>query len=391
MIRTYKYRVLPNKGQTKALERLLDLTRYLYNAALQERRDAYEKQGKSISRFDQHKSLTQIRAECEEYDAIPICFSRGALNRIDLAFQAFFRRCKAGEKPGYPRFKSKARYNTLELLGSAKRALKYQQGDKWARLHSKKAWNGGMRVFLHRPIPPEAQIKEGRLTKDDKGWVLSLVLKLPDVSQVPTHGEVGVDVGLKQFIVTSDDDYIPNPRYLEAQQKELRRAQRSVSRKKKGGKNRAKAIKRVARLHRRIRNKRMNFHYEVATMLVNKGKRIAIEDLNIKGLSRARLAKQVHDVAWGRFFHALLCKAESAGIEVAKVDPKNTSQECSGCGNIVRKSLAVRTHKCGECGLVMDRDRNAAENIKNRAVHRPAGAKIPVAESCQEALQTNAL
>lgn len=381
MIRTYEYRVLPGRAQAKAFEKMLGMTRALYNAALQERRDAWEKAGKSVTKFDQMKSLTQIRKEDAEWKDFSVLVARGALHTVDFAFKAFFRRCKSGEKPGYPRFKGRDRWRTLHLdtnyqlhIGNA----------KWWHL-TFKGMPGRLRVWLHRPLPKGAVQKIARLVRDAKGWKLQLVLELPDVKPVAAAGVTGIDVGLKYFLATDDGDTIPNPRLLQQELKRLRVEQRSLARKVRGSGNRARQKARVTRLHMRVQNARKDFHYKTAAQLAGNGKSFAVEDLNIKGLAKSKLARQVHDVGWAAFITRLENKAESAGLQVHKVDPKNTSQACSGCGEIVRKSLAVRRHECPHCGLSLDRDTNAARNIKMRAGSRPLGANSAVARSCPQA------
>ncbi len=368
MIRTYEYRVLPGKSQAVDLDRLLWMTRNLYNAALQERRDCYEKTGKGISRFDQFNSLTIIRAEDPEWSGVSNRIGRGALRILDEAFKGFFRRVKAGEKPGYPRFKGRNRWRCVQL-GDGYQLTKGR--GKWMRL-TFKGMRGGLRVWIHRPIPADAVQKEARLVKDAKGWKLCLMLEMPTPAAVEPKGTIGVDMGISHFLTTDEGEHIPNPRFLEKQLKALRREQRSLSRKARGSGNRERQRQAVARVHQRVKSARSTFHYAIAADLIKRGKTLIVEDLNIKGLAKGKLARQIQDVAWSAFIQRLANKAESAGLQVIKVDPKYTSQQCSGCGGMVRKSLATRVHACAECGLTIDRDHNAAVNIKNRAVVRPA-------------------
>ena len=385
MKRTYEYRALPQKGQARALDKMLWMTRMLYNAALEERIGCYAKTGKTISAYEQMKSLTQIRKDDDEWRGISVFIGRGALKTIDLAFKAFFRRVKSGEKPGFPRFKGRDRWRMLHL------ETNYQIHDgkgKWAHL-TFKGLPGKLRVWRHRPIPADAKQLLARLVRDAKGWKLQLVLDLPDVEPVVVAGVTGIDVGITHFLATDAGDTIPNPRLLQLELKRLRVEQRALARKKRGGGNRARQKQRVSRLHMRVRNRRKDFHYKTATALLAKGNSIAVEDLNIKGLARSKLARQVADVSWAEFVTRLENKAESAGLQVHRVDPKLTSQQCSGCGEIVRKSLAVRVHDCPHCGLRLDRDHNAAVNIKNRAGGSPLGVKHgAVMPACPQALKS---
>lgn len=385
MIRTYEYRALPQKGQVRTLDRMLWMTRNLYNAALQERKECYEKTGNGIGLYDQMKSLTQIRNDDEEWRGISVRIGRGPLKTIDLAFKAFFRRCKSGEQPGYPRFKGRDRWRMLHLETNYQ--IRAGNG-KWAFL-TFKGLPGRLRVWRHRPFPATAKQLLARLVRDAKGWKLQVVLELPDVEPVAVAGITGIDVGIKHFLVTDTGEAIPNPRVLQRELKRLRVEQRALARKARGSGNRLRQKQRVTRLHMRVADRRRDFHYKTAAELIAKGNSIAVEDLNIKGLAKSKLARQVADVSWGQFIFRLESKAESAGLQVHRVDPKHTSQQCSGCGEIVRKSLAVRVHDCPHCGLCIDRDHNAAVNIKKRAGGSPSGAKHgAVMPACQQALKS---
>ena len=377
MHRTYEYRCLPTGRQSRALDELLELTRQLYNAALQERRDAYQKTGKSISYFDQCKALTQIRKDDPTWAAISLQIGRGALQRVHLAFQSFFRRVREkASRVGYPRFKSKDRHRTLHLGPNYHVTHMIGQDGQpngWAILQFK-GLPGKVRVWLHRPIPADAEQKATRLVKDAKGWKLQIVLAFPDVPLHEPTVAVGIDVGVEKFLTTSDGDQIPNPRLLEKKFKVLRREQRSLARKKRGSGNRARQKQVVARLHEQVRHARADFHWKTAAWLVTQGKTLVVEDLNIRGLARGRLSRQIHDVGWGDFLRRLACKAESAGLPMVKVNPAYTSQDWSGCGERVPKPLRVRVHDCPYCGRTLDRDQNAAMNIR-RAGDGPLGVK----------------
>ena len=356
------------------------MARELYNAALQERRDAWRRIHKSIGYLNQQKQLTEIRSDHTEWKSVTVSLGRGALRSLDRAFQAFFRRCKSGEKPGFPRFKGRSRYHTIDLQDHFQ--LKSAHGP-WFQL-TFKGLPGGLRIWMHRPIPQDAKQKTARITKDSKGWKLQIALELPDPLPYQPSKSLGVDVGLKHFLMDSEGSFIPNPRLLQKKLKALRREQRSLSRKTKRSGNRARQRQVVARLHERVRNARADFHWKVASLLVAKRKRIVVEDLNIRGLAKGRLARFIHDVGWGEFLNRLACKAESAGLPLQKVAPAYTSQDCSSCGHRVKKSLADRVHRCSSCGLELDRDLNAAINIM-RAGNRPFGVNQGNGAGCREA------
>ena len=354
MFRTYKYRIRPTAIQETTLISWLDSTRELYNAALQERRDAWDKQKKSITRFDQQAQISEIREICPEIDT-PVAALRGSLRRIDLAFSAFFKRCKTGEKAGYPRFKNKRRWDSIEF--DTKPAKNLIQ-DK--RIFVPKM--GLVRISLHRQIdgtPATLKLKR----ENGKWYALIGCDGVPEKPLAPTGKEVGIDLGLLSFVATSHGEIFDNPRPLRAARLHLERAQRRVSRRKKGSNRRRKAVALLAKRHARVANIRRENHIKVARSMVSKYDTIYIEALNIKALSRSRLSKSINDAAWSNFKHWLSCKAEEAGRVVVEVDPRFTSQTCSGCGRVEKKTLGIRVHEC-ECGLTLDRDINAAINIK---------------------------
>ncbi len=354
MFRTYKYRIRPTASQEATLLSWLDLTRELYNAALLERRDAWEKQKKSITRFDQQAQIPEIRELRQEIDT-PVAALRGSLRRIDLAFSAFFKRCKTGEKAGYPRFKSKCRWDSIEF--DTKPSKNLLQGK---RIYIPKL--GLVRISLHRPIegtPATLKLKR----ENGKWYALIGCDDVPEKTLAPTGREVGIDLGLLSFVATSGGEIFENPRALKTARLHLERAQRRVTRRKKGSNRRRKAVVLLAKRHARVANIRRENHIKVARSMVSKYDTLYIEALNIKALSRSRLSKSINDAAWSNFKHWLSCKAEEAGRVVVEVDPRFTSQTCSSCGRIEKKTLGTRVHEC-ECGLVLDRDINAAINIK---------------------------
>ncbi len=175
-------------------------------------------------------------------------------------------------------------------------------------------------------------------------------------------------MGLKAFLVDDSGKDEPIPQHYRKAEKHLKRLHRSLSRKKKGSNRRKQAVQRVAKAHLKVSNQRKDFHYKTAKKLLSQGKHIAHEKLNIKGIARTRLAKSTHDAGWGQFLSILSIKAERAGLLAIAVNPNGTSQNCSGCGTKVPKTLSDRLHTCSECGLTLERDHNAAINIKHLAV-----------------------
>ena len=307
---------------------------------------------RSVTRFDQTAQLTELRAADLTWSAVPVEVQRSALRRVDLAFQAFFRRCKSGETPGFPRFRSQRRYDSFSV-GPAK--------VKKDRVHVPKL--GHIKFNLHRPI--EGTIKNTILKRDAAGkWWITFQCDLGEAPpKVLIRTTVGIDVGLTSLATLSTGVSIHNPRYFEAGQELLKKRQRDLARKKKGSKNRERARVLVAKAHAHVHHQRLNHAREEAKKLVEQFDLISFEDLNIKGLASGMLAKSVHDASWGLFRHAVACKAECAGKTIGSVDPRGTSQRCSRCGALVRKTLADRVHRCPHCELVLDRDHNAAINI----------------------------
>ena len=282
------------------------------------------------------------------------------MRRLDRALQAFFRRLKAGETPGYPRFKGQNRFDTVEFPS-------YGDGCKVEGALVYFQHIGHLKIKLHRPM--EGTIKTISFKREADGWHVVFSCELPDAEVVPSPlPATGIDLGLKVFLVTADGRQIAPPRYYRKAQAALRRSQRAVARKQKGSNRRKKAVQHLAKQHLHIANQRRNFHHQVARHLVSNYGMIAHEALNIQGIARSRLAKSTHDVGWGYFLGILRSKAEGAGVQVMVVPPKDTTQQCSACGALPetpeqRKTLADRVHRCSSCGYTADRDLNAAKNI----------------------------
>lgn len=350
MIRTYKYPLEPNAAQRRTLERWLYLCRQLYNAALQERRDAWAAQRKSITLYDQQKELTEIRASDPEWKAVSLLVARSALRRLDLAFKAFFRRVKRGETPGYPRFKGRGQFDSFSIG-------RVMLNGKKVRVPNL----GLVKIRLYRPL--EGTIKDVKLTRSAKRWWVCFSVDLGEAPpKRPVATAVGIDLGLKSFVALSNGEAVENPHHFARAEKKLALHQRGLSRKQRGSRRRAKAVRIVARTYEMIANKRLDFHRKLAAELFKRFDLVAHEDLNIKGMAAGMFAKSVNDAAWGQFIRCLHLKAERAGAWAVPVDPRGTSQRCSKCGVVVRKELKDRVHAC-LCGHVADRDVNAAENV----------------------------
>lgn len=367
MLKTFKYRLYPTKRQTRALAEQLEAHRFLYNEALAERKNVYATTGRGVSYFKQATVLLpKLRKENSHLELCNYSSLQQTLRRLDKSFKAFFQRVKSG----FPRFKSIHRFNTIAYAAI---------GDgcqiKNSRLYLQNV--GCIKVKWHRPIT--GKIKTLSITRRNDRWYVSFVVEY-DVAPLPKTGKViGIDVGLKSFVTTSDGLQIEPPKYLIKSEKKLAKAQRILSRRKKGSNRRKKARKSVARLHEKVANQRLDFSHKVACFLVKNYDGFAVERLNIKGMVKNRhLSKHIHDASWGLFLLILTYKAESAGRWVKKVTPNGTSQVCCSCGQIVRKSLSVRIHTCPYCGVSLDRDLNAAINILARTEPSWREPQVPV-------------
>lgn len=370
--KTFEYRIRPNKKFVAACENALDDSRFVYNCALEQRIRVYNASGKTISFCEQSRQLTEARKELPEIKGTLRAIQADALDRLNNAFQAFFRRLRNGGSPGFPRFKSRDRYHTF----SQQIKKGYTCPLKGNKLTVPGV--GTCRVRLSRPV--EGRCKQLRITRRADGWYVLLVCEVLKPEPLPKTGEtVGVDVGIKSFATLSTGEEIANPRHLKQAADQLAREQRHLARKVKGSQNRKKARGKVALRHLGVQRARKQFHHEEAAKLVERFDRIAVEDLNICGMVKNRcLAKAILDVAWGQFFAITKSKAENAGRTFEKVNPRYTSQTCSRCGHRQKMPLAIRLYECEKCGFVCDRDHNAAINLDTV---RPSG---PEPDACGE-------
>ncbi len=350
------YRIYPTKSQNTKMNRTIELCRWTYNETLAYRKNAYEKENITVSKYETHNLLPQWKRDKPELKEVFSQTLQNVQERVDLAFKAFFRRVKAGETPGYPRFKGKGRYDSFSY---PQMGFKLENG----RLMLSKI--GNIKIKLHRPI--EGKVKRLTIRRSATGkWFACFFVEIEDVFLPPWKdgSTVGIDVGLESFAALSNGEKITNPRFFREEEKELARVQRKLSKAAKGTPERRAALKVVERVHERIANKRYEFAHQVSRDLVDRFGLIAFEDLNIKGMMHNHcLAKSIGDVAWNMLVNITSYKAASAGSMVVLVDPRNTSKMCSRCGILVEKSLSDRVHNCPQCGLSMDRDWNAAINI----------------------------
>lgn len=355
MRKTYRFRLYPTKAQGTILNQTLEHCRRVYNDTLALRKDSWEKDGKSISLYDTNGILVTWKAHNTDLKQVYSQVLQQVQVRVDLAFKAFFRRVKAGENPGYPRFKGKGRYDSITYKQSGFNL----DNDV---LHLAKI--GDVKIKLHRPIVGD--IKTCTLRKVPTGkWFACFSVEYNEPLPPWKDGSaIGIDVGLESFATLSNGEKITNPRFFRSDEHVLAKAQRKLSKQPKGSFARHKAIKVVEHIHEHISNRRTDFANQISRQLVNRFGVVVFEDLNIKNmLQNHNLAKSISDVAWGMLVKSTENKAAYAGSKVVLVDPKYTSQMCSRCGSIVKKDLSERVHNCPNCGLSLDRDLNAAINI----------------------------
>ena len=375
--RTYKYLLRPNRTQCELLESVLSQHRYIYNHALAQRKDTFEQTGQSISYVVQSKYFLDLRRSNPDVLGLTNSASvQQTLRKLDKAFTAFFRRLKKGESQvGYPRFKGSERFNSIEYRYRDGCILKETEQN---RMRLKVQNIGEIRMCYHRPVPTGAVIKHSVIKRVNNKWYVCLMMDIPDREILNTNKlEVGIDVGIKCVAATSDGVIYDNPKWLREAQRELRVKQRILSRRKRGSNRREKARQEVAKLHEKIANQRSDYLHKITRELVEQYGFIAIENLSLGFMNKNRhLALSSYDASLGAFRSYLTYKAEYAGVSLVAVNPSYTSQVCSGCGCLVPKKLSVRTHKCLDCGLELDRDVNAAVNILTKARNITLGQSV---------------
>ncbi len=357
MHKTFEYRLYPNRMQQRLLFSCLAESRRIYNEMLELVKDHYTQSGESLGRYD----LTcQFKGRGGKH--VPQSTVQALCGRLDKALKRFLNRKERKEKIGFPRFKSGNRWHSIHLRQYGKGHDVFLDHET-KRLRVPKKLGGSIKIKQHRPI--EGIPKTAYLVRRADGhWYVLVVCDLgarPPLKDGPT---IGIDLGLKVFLADSEGQTVENPRYYRRSQKKLRKAQRKTCRRKKGSNRRKRAARLAAKRHLKIARQRKDFLHKTARKYVDRYALVAVEDLNIQRLTKNRpLAKSITDASWSSFVSILDNKAEEAGCRVVKVLPRFTTQRCSSCGEMVRKSLSVRIHSCDFCGHVEDRDVNAAKNI----------------------------
>jgi putative transposase len=374
-MRTFVYRLYPSKAQERLLDQTRETCRRFYNDGLAERKVAFETEGRTVGKFEQLRRVKERKRTNPHAAKVHSHVLQVVVADLDKAFAAFFRRVKAGEKPGYPRFKGRDRFDSFGLK-------EYGNGFKIDGRRLKISGIGRIPVRWHRPI--EGTIKTARVVKKADGWYACFSCEAEAAEPLaPTGSAVGIDVGVSALLTTSEGEKVSHPAFYRKEQKKLRCLQRAVARKKKGSSNRRKAAFRLRRHHQRIADQRKDYLNKVAHRLVLEHDLIALEELRIANMVRNRhLSKSILDAGWRYFADRLVAKAAEAGRRVIFVDPRNTSRACSSCGAIFEHlTLSVRHVSCA-CGLSMDRDENAARNHLKRARAEPLGVNVGAVRPC---------
>ena len=380
---SYQYRLRPTKLQVIEIDRWLSMMCSQYNYLLADRFNWYEQNRSPINAcplvchlpelrdnpdyYSQKKTLPQLKKTHPWYAEIYSQVLQDVVKRVKVTFDRFLKGDSNGKRSGRPRFKSRSRYRTFTYPQVKDGCLQ----NNLINL----PMLGKVKVVLHRSIPDGFKIKTVSITKKADGYYLTLSLEDSTVPEIKADFNpnkiTGIDVGLKKFLTTSEGKTVAIPQHYRKTQKRLRTTQKRVSRRKKGSNRRQKAVKQLGKCHKKVADKRKDFHFKTANNLLNKYDVVAVEALNVQGLARTILAKSVLDAGWSNFLSILTNKAVNAGLLVVPVSAYNTSQDCSSCGEKVPKKLHERWHDCSHCGCSIDRDRNAAINIKNRAVGHP--------------------
>jgi len=380
IIRNCTLRLYPTKNQISKLESWLELHRLLYNQCLAERRDAWVNEERSVSYDEQQNMLPAMKQEKPYYAPLGSQALQETVRRVDRAFKSFFRRVKAGEKPGYPRFKAFGRFDSFTYPAVAGwKLLALDDGKGMLSIsnlgHIK--LRGTCRANLLGL--KRKQLSCCTIRRNRGKWYAtitysaSISILVRPVAEDP-DSMTGIDAGLSALAVFADGTEISRIRHLNKSLKQIKAAQRDVSRKQKGSNNRRKAVRKLARIHERVANQRKDYLEKESAKIVSSYQFVAIEDLSVKkmmepgGARKRGLNRSMADASLGLFLNLIASKAGEAGCNVVKVNPRGTTQCCSRCGIRVPKNLSHRVHSCPECGLVMNRDHNAAINILFRGL-----------------------
>ncbi|PAE43041.1 RNA-guided endonuclease InsQ/TnpB family protein [Bacillus sp. 7884-1] len=359
-----KHEIFPTEKQREMLDRWLQFCRQTYNSALLDKERKYKKAKEKYNRYDMQRQQTSDKKKYPFLKEVPSQLIQEVFVRLKKAFDNFFRK-----DAKYPKQKKYKDYTSMTFpqFGSNNKgkrmAMSFSDNSK---LYNTKL--GKIDILFHRPI--EGTIKQLILKRQGKRWYAIFCVERLAISPIiDTSNSIGIDVGLNKYAVLSNGLEYENPRFLRKKEKKLKKAQRTLSKKKKGSANYIKQVQRIRQLHEKVANQRKDFLHKLSYNLSKDYSVISVENLNIRNMVRNRkLSKSISDSGWGMFRNMLAYKCEKHGGVLIKIEPNFTSQDCSCCGNRVKKSLSIRTHVCTKCGTVLDRDYNASLNILQRGL-----------------------
>jgi putative transposase len=360
----FEYRLFVNKEQDRLLRACLHESRTVYNGMLDLLKTQYEQSQTFPSKYDLESAFKG------QGEHVPATTIQMLADRLRKSLDRFLSAKKHGiPDVGFPRFKKPNRWHSIQLRQYGKDC--YLHEDKNHLIVPKKIGHF-LKIKMHRPIEGTPKTVHLVLRADNHWYALIVCETVLQTEHMPTdctHPGIGIDVGLKSFLTDSEGHTVENPRFYRTSQRTLRRKQRTIARRKKGSHRRRKAARSTAQTHLKINRQRRDHHFKTAKPYAEGYAHIAVEDLQITNMvQNHHLSKSIMDAGWGQFLSILTVKAANAGHEVIRVNPRFTSQKCFNCGEIVQKSLSVRTHICSFCGYVADRDKNAAQNILKKAL-----------------------
>lgn len=370
--RTYRYRLYLTSAQITYFENVFSMCRHLYNWSLEERIQAYETEKRTVTYLEQQNSLPALKKVRPWFKSVYSLVLQDVLRRLDLAYQKFF-----NQRYGFPKYKKKGQWNSITYADHYKKPE-----DGYLTIGK----IGQLKIVYHREIPLDAEIKTLTIIKEGDKWFACFSVELPALTEPKRKANtvIGIDLGVRHFFSASDGTQVEAGKFLINRFKDLKRLSRKLAKIEKRTSGYRKVLKALQKAHYRLRCRKNAFLYEKVHELLDKADLVIYENLDIQELVRRPSPKQdketgaflpngasskkglhlaIHDASWGRFLRILCEVAEKLGKHVFGVDPRYTSQKCSGCGHMVKKSLSERTHRCSECGLVVDRDYNASINI----------------------------
>jgi putative transposase len=372
-MKTFEYRLYPNKAQARLLMACLAESRTIYNGMLETVKAQYEQDETFPSKYDLEAAFKGRGGE-----HVPATTVQMLADRLSKSLKRFLAAKELGiPDVGFPRFKKPNRWHSIQLRQYGKDCYLYEEKK---HLMVPKKIGHFLKIKLHRPIEGKPKTIHLVLRADGHWYALIVCETEPHNEHLSSncdHPDIGIDVGLKSFLTDSEGNTVENPRFYRTSQKTLRRKQRMMCRRKQGSHRKRKAAKNVAKTHLKINRQRRDHHFKVASQYAQQYHHIAVEDLQITTMVKNHhLSKSILDASWSQFLALLEAKAASAGHQVIRVNPRFTTQACSNCGELIHKSLSVRTHMCTSCGYVADRDVNAVKNILCKAGAPPSGVNV---------------